>query len=100
MRRLLSRDARLGRRRLDDSVFKHPSLDLIAIDVGQHLAVDLDAGREGLAAFLHHLSVNIWIVDNIFVFVCQAVFGERWCARYCSSGKPASDRRRYGDFRP
>ena len=48
---LIEPDARLSRDRRYYSVFKHPSLDLIAIDIGQHLAVDLDAGERGWPLF-------------------------------------------------
>jgi hypothetical protein len=57
-------------------VFDQPSLDLAAVDVGQHLTVDLDAGREGLTAFLHHFGVNFWIVNDVLVLVLEIVLGE------------------------
>ncbi len=71
-------DRRVGRAVVGrhDFVREHPRFDFLAADVGQHLAVDLDARAQHLAAPLDHLLALQRVVDDVAVFVRQVVFFE------------------------
>jgi hypothetical protein len=71
-------DRRVGREIVlrHDIVREHPGLDFLAADVGQHLAVDLDARAQHLAALLDHFLTLQRVVDDVAVFVRQVVFFE------------------------
>jgi hypothetical protein len=58
----------------DDVVREHPGLDFLAADVGQHVAVDLDARAQHLAALLDHFLPLQRVVDDVAVFVRQVIF--------------------------
>ena len=60
--------------RLDQTLGKHVNFDLLAADIGQHVAVDFDAWAEHLAALLNHLLALQGIVDNVAIFERQIVF--------------------------
>ena len=62
--------------RLHDLVGQYPRLDLLAADVGEHLAVDLDARTEHLTALFSHFLALGQVVDDVAVFVGQVVFLE------------------------
>lgn len=47
--------------------------DFFARNIGEHDAVDLDAGGKGLTGFLHHLGVIRAVVDDVDVFERQIV---------------------------
>jgi hypothetical protein len=71
-------DRRVGRDVVlrHDFVREHPGFDFLAADVGQHLAVDLDARAQHLAALLDHFLALQRIVYDVAVFVRQVVFFE------------------------
>lgn len=50
---------------LDHAILEHPSLHLVAADVGKDPAVDLDAGLTGLACLLDHLLEAFRAVDDV-----------------------------------
>ena len=60
----------------DNFVGEHPSLDFLAADVGEHVAVDFNARAQHLAALLDHFLALQRIVDDVAVFVRQVVFFE------------------------
>lgn len=47
--------------------------DFLAGDIGEHHAVDFDAGREGLAGLLHHFRIIRAVVDDIDVLKREVV---------------------------
>ena len=59
-----------------DVVREHPGFDFFAADVGQHLAVDLDAGAHHLAALLDHFLALQRVVDDVAVLEGQVVFAQ------------------------
>ena len=61
---------------LDDVIRQDPSFDFLAADVGEHLAVDLDARAHNLAALLDHFLALGRVVDDVAVLVRQVVFLE------------------------
>ena len=71
-------DRRVGRAVVGrhDFVREHPGLDLLAADVGQHMAVDLDARAQHLAALLDHFLALQRVVDDVAVLERQVVFFE------------------------
>src|ERR1043166_832766 len=58
---------------LEVTLLGHPGFDLVAAYVREHLAVDFDAGRQGLSALSHHLFVLIGIVDDVAIFEWEIV---------------------------
>src|ERR1035437_7104287 len=59
-----------------DFVREHPRFDFLAADVGQHLAVDLDARAQHLAALLDHFLALQRVVDDVAVLERQVVFAQ------------------------
>jgi hypothetical protein len=57
-----------------DIVGEHPGFDFFAADVGEHVAVDLDARAQHLAGLLNHFLALHRVVDDVAVFVGQVVF--------------------------
>ena len=55
-------------------VREHASFDFLAADVGQHLAVDLDARAQHLAALLDHFLALQRVVDDVAVFITVIIF--------------------------
>src|SRR5260370_5044984 len=62
--------------RLRNLVVDQISLDFFAAHVSQHLPIDLDAGRERLAAFAFHFPTEGRILNDVLLRVFQIVFGE------------------------
>ena len=62
--------------RLHDLVRQYPRFDFLAADVGQHLAVDLDARAQHLAALLDHFLALQRVVDDVAVLERQVVFAQ------------------------
>ena len=62
--------------RLHDAVGEQPRFDLLAADVGEHLAVDLDARTEHLTALFNHFLALGRVVDDVTVFKGQIIFAE------------------------
>ena len=60
----------------DETVLDHPGFDLLAADVCQHGAIDLNARGEGLAALLLHFPAEGGILDDVLLFVGQLVLAE------------------------
>ena len=71
-------DRRVGRAVVGrhDFVREHPGFDFLAADVGQHLAVDLDARAQHLAALLDHFLALQRVVDDVAVLERQVVFAQ------------------------
>ena len=71
-------DRRVGRNVVlrHDVVREHPGFDFLAADISEHLAVDLDARAQHLAALLDHFLALQRIVDDVAVFVRQVIFFE------------------------
>ena len=71
-------DRRVGRAVVGrhDVVRKHPGLDFLAADVGQHVTVDLDARAQHLAALLDHFLALQRVVDDVAVLERQVVFAQ------------------------
>ena len=69
-------DGRIGRAVVGrhDLVRKHPGFDFLAADVGQHLAVDLDARTHHLPALLNHFLALQRVVDDIAILERKVVF--------------------------
>ncbi len=61
---------------LEEVVGGHPGFDFFTGDVGEHVAVDFDAGGEGLAAFLFHFPAEGGILDDVLFLVGEVVFAE------------------------
>ena len=58
------------------ALFGHPCLDLIAADIGEHVAVDLDAGGKRLTAALLHFPAEGGVLDDVLFLEGQVVFAE------------------------
>jgi hypothetical protein len=52
------------------------SSPLLARHIGQHHAVDLDAGGKGLARLAHHLGVALTVADDVDILVIEAILAE------------------------
>lgn len=61
---------------LEEVVFGHPGFDFFTGDVSEHVAVDFDTGREGLAAFLFHFPAEGGVFDDVLFFEGEVVFAE------------------------
>jgi hypothetical protein len=59
---------------LNQAFGKHVDFDFLAADVGQHVAIDLNARAEHLAAFLDHFLALDGVVDDVAIFEGQVVF--------------------------
>ena len=59
---------------LQVAVCEHPFFDFLAADIGEHVAVDLDAGRERLAAALLHFPAECRVFDDVLFLIFEAVF--------------------------
>jgi hypothetical protein len=68
-------DRRIGRDVVlrHNIVREHPRFDFLAADVGQHVAVDLDARAQHLTGLLDHFLTLQRVVDDVAVFVRQVV---------------------------
>jgi len=76
-----------------DFIHEHPGFDLVAADVGQHVAVNLDARAQHLAAFLDHFRALRRVVDDVAVFKRQIIFLEDGA----HAAAPAAGRFQIGD---
>ena len=72
--RLICGSIRSALGRLDETVGQKIGLDFFPADIWQHVAIDLDARAEHLAAFLDHFLALSGIVDDVAVFERQIVF--------------------------
>jgi len=61
---------------LNEALGDEVMLEFIAGDVGKHSAVDLDAGREGLAALLLHLPAEGGILNDVLFGVGETIFAQ------------------------
>lgn len=77
----------------DDVVGEHPSFHFFAADVGEHVAVDLDARAEHLTAFLDHFLPLQRVVDDVAIFVREVIFLQH----SADSHAPATGRFQIGD---
>src|ERR1035437_2098524 len=76
-----------------DFVRENPRFDFLAADVGQHLAVDLDARAQHLAALLDHFLALQRVVDDVAVLERQVVFAQHGADALA----PAADRFQIGN---
>src|SRR2546423_14456544 len=60
----------------DQLVLDEIFLDFVAAYVGEHLVVDLDTGRQRLAALGFHFPPERRVLDDVFFGVRKIVFGE------------------------
>jgi len=60
----------------DDLVGQHPGFDFLATDIGEHFAIDLDAGAEHLAAFFDHFLALQGVIDDIAILEGQVILSE------------------------
>src|SRR6516165_4699489 len=74
--RLVRGSIRRAVARFDQAVAHKIRLDFVAAYIGEHVAVDLNARAEHLAALLDHLLTLHRVVDDVAVLVGQIVFAE------------------------
>ena len=60
----------------DEAILEEILFEFFATDIGDHRAIDFDAGAEGLAAFLFHFPAESGVLDNVFFGVSEFVFFE------------------------
>src|SRR5205085_4493356 len=82
----IGRRARVGAAGCDELVLDEIFFHLITADVREHLVVDLDAGRQRLAALGFHFPAESRVLDNVFFGVGKIVFGEHGA----NAGAPAA----------
>lgn len=70
---LIRRGIRSASVGLHQIVREQKGLDLIAADIRQHLAIDLHARAQHLAAFFDHLLTLGWVVDNVPVLIREII---------------------------
>ena len=58
----------------DVLVLDEPFFHFFAADVGEHVAIDFDAGAEWLAAALLHFPAECGVFDDVLFFVGEPVF--------------------------
>ena len=58
---------------LDELIRQQKGLDFFAADIGQHAAVDFDAGAQHLAALFDHFLALRWIVDDVAILERKVV---------------------------
>ncbi len=88
----LSRHPGIGAARLHELVLDQVFLDFFAAHVREHLVVDLDTGRERLAALGFHFPAERRVLDDVFLGVLEIVFGEHGA----DAGAPAAGRFQVG----
>ena len=68
--RHIDRGVALGR----DFIFNEPGFEFLAANIGEHVAIDFDARRKLLAAFLDHFLPLARIVPDVPVLEREVVF--------------------------
>jgi hypothetical protein len=84
--RRVERDTRVRIARLHEIIIVQKLFNVFTTDIGQHFAVDLDAGRKRLAAFRFHLPPKSRILDDVLLGVLEIVF----CEHGTYAGAPAA----------
>ncbi len=67
-------------------VLDQVTLDVLAAHISNHFAVDLNAGRQRLAAFRFHFPTESGVLDDVFLGIGKIVFGEH----RANTGTPAA----------